>query len=224
MNSQELFTIDEATGEIIPISQTSQIVQPPTVQSPQFIQQNEQSSQFVNQSRNNLPLRNTQSQPQYTNQIRNNNVPRPQFQSNVQTQQQKVQPVQQAQSIPVNQQSVPYKNWKNSNMNNFKMVQPNNTFQTSSVISPQTKQQPLSNQISQFNTQTVSQNVSQMQQYQYDENNFVEQPQQSNRLRHGSFISKTNVPNNYNITSLPKQGSLAIRKARTGKNSEDIYL
>ena len=47
MNSQELFTIDEATGEIIPISQTSQIVQPPTVQSPQFIQQNEQSSQFV---------------------------------------------------------------------------------------------------------------------------------------------------------------------------------
>ena len=222
MNSQELFTIDEATGEIIPVTQ------PP--------QQSEQQSQNVGSNIPKRPLtsqqpgtfqqnsRQIQSQP--PNQFRNNQVPirqnqpvRPQFQSPVSVPQYQAQLPPQP---PVQQQNVPYKNWKNTNMNNFRMIQPNNLIQpTQQPVFNQFVQQP---QTINFNNvdNTQSQEI-----FQFDENQLYEQqppPQQSNRLKHGSFISKTNVQSNYNITSLPRQGSLAIRKARTGKNSEDIYL
>jgi len=298
MNSQELFTIDEATGEIIPITQTSisnvssqslqeerslnvnvqqgigssVTRQPPhlNVQSNQSQNFRQIQSQTPNQFRNNQQqARNIAQQADLSQKSFSYSVsqqPRGQFQSpniisasphqgfGVTNSQQKIQIA--PPKPPVHsqiQQNIPYKNWKNNNMNNFRMVQPNSIIQNSNTTQfpnqqpTQFRQQPGFNQPSQrmdlsqinivtpqqgFGTdipqqQDLSMDTNQL--YQFDENQMFDSQQtefvqQSNRLRHGSFISKTNVQNTYNITSLPKQGSLSIRKARTGKNSEDIYL
>ena len=257
MNSQELFTIDENTGEIIPIVQSTQ---QPQIEQPQI-----QQSQIKNSLGTQLP-QNVPRQIQSSNNIRNNQVTFRQNQIQQQRPQQKIQvpvslpkPVQYQsqnqqsqllQSVTPNvsqQNNVSYKNWKNTNMNQFnKMVQPSNnvfqhnTLQTSNNLS-NFRQQPVFNQTTQsINTQFVQQqnnptventvssdNESSQDMYQFDENKLYEQSQpiqQSNRLRNGSFIGKTNVQTNYNVNCLPKGVSLAIRKARTGKNSEDIYL
>ena len=234
MNSQELFTIDEATGEIIPV-----VTQPPShkvEQQSQNVASNIPQRPLTSQQPGTFQQNSRQIQSQPPNQFRNNQVPikqnqstRPQFQSPVsvppqQQTQAQLQPQYQSQLPPQPpvQQSVPYKNWKNTNMNNFRMIQPSNIVQPT--------QQPVFNQFIQQPQNTNYNNVDNTQSqeiFQFDENQLYEQqppPQQSNRLKHGSFISKTNVQSNYNITSLPRQGSLAIRKARTGKNSEDIYL
>jgi hypothetical protein len=258
MNSQELFTIDENTGEIVPIVQSTQ----QQTEQPQIQQQGYQG-QFQNGFGANVPQQHSrQIQSQSTTQFRSNQVAFRQNQN--QNQQQKIQvpvplpkpiiqPQFQRQPQPQpqpqlqrgfstnnpqqnNVNNVSYKNWKNTNMNNFnKMVQPS----SNNIVQP--SQQPMFNQsfqptntqfVPQQNNTTVgvptssnyddSQNM-----YQFDENQLYEQPQsipQSNRLKNGSFIGRTNVQTNYNVNYLPKGGSLAIRKARTGKNSEDIYL